>query len=143
MYVLFILILPFETPGWLLLLLSFFLGLTIDIFPQGISGWGNTIGIHTSATVLMGFLRPTVLSWLNPRDEYESGTTPGSRDYGMTWYFLYAIILVAFHHIILFYLEDFSLRHFFHTFIRFLFSTFFTVLLVMIWEGFRFRPRIN
>ena len=31
MYVLFILLLPFETPNWILLVLSFFLGLSIDI----------------------------------------------------------------------------------------------------------------
>ena len=31
-YVLFILLLPFETPNWVLLVLSFFLGLSVDIF---------------------------------------------------------------------------------------------------------------
>ena len=34
-YILFILILPFETPGWLLLVLAFILGMIIDVFPQG------------------------------------------------------------------------------------------------------------
>ena len=32
MYVLFILLLPFETPRWLLLLSGFLLGLSVDIF---------------------------------------------------------------------------------------------------------------
>ena len=143
LYVLFILLLPFEIPGWLLLFLSFVMGLSIDIFPQGVAGSGNTLGIHTAATVLMAFIRPFVLSWINPRDEYESGTIPGARDYGINWYFLYSLILISIHHFTLFYLEDFSLRHFFHTFIRFIFSTLFTFLLVLIWEGFRYRPRIK
>ena len=46
MYVLFILLLPFETPNWILLVLSFFLGLSIDIF-------SNTLGMHASASVFM------------------------------------------------------------------------------------------
>ncbi len=142
-YVLFILLLPFETPGWLLLMLSFLLGLTIDIFPQGIAGWGSTLGIHTAATVLVAFLRPSVLAWINPRDEYEPGTLPGSSDYGIGWFFLYALILIGIHHFVLFYLEDFSLHHFFHTFFRSVLSLIFTILLVLIWEGFRYRPRIN
>ncbi len=142
-YVLFILLLPFETPGWLLLVLSFILGLSIDIFPQGLAGWGNTLGIHTAATVLLAFARPLVLDWINPRGEYESGTSPGSKDHGIGWFFLYVLILIGIHHFALFFLEDFSLRHFFHTFIRFVFSLFFTILLVLIVEGFRYRPRIN
>ena len=43
-YVLFILLLPFETPGWILLLFAFSLGLTIDMF-------SDTAGVHASATV--------------------------------------------------------------------------------------------
>ena len=140
-YILFILVLPFETPGWLLLLLAFMLGVSIDIFPQGIAGWGNTLGTHTMATVLAAFLRPTVLGWLNPRDEYEKGTSPGSGDYGIRWFILYAVLLTGIHHFVLFFIEDFSLRLFFHTFTRFILSWIFTLFLVLIWEGFRYSPR--
>ena len=44
MYVLFILLLPFETPNWLLLLLSFFLGLSVDVaaITKG-KGWQGVI----------------------------------------------------------------------------------------------------
>ncbi len=142
-YVLFILILPFETPGWMLLLSAFFMGLFIDIFPQGIPGAGDTLGVHTASTVLMAFLRPTVLRWINPRGDYEKGTEPSVKDYGFSWYFLYAVILVGIHHFVLFFLEDFSLLHFLHTFFRFGLSLFFTLLLVFIWEGFRYRPRLS
>lgn len=140
-YVLFILVLPFETPGWLLLISAFALGFTIDIFPQGIAGEGGTLGIHTASSVLAAFIRPGVLNWINARGEYESGTIPSARDYGFTWYFLYTLIIVGVHHFALFYLEDFSLRHFLHTFARFVLSWFFTLIIIYLWEGFRFRPR--
>ena len=142
-YVLFILILPFETPGWLLLISAFLMGLFIDVFPQGIPGVGSTLGVHITATVLMAFMRPYVLNWINPRGEYELGTVPGSKDYDFGWYFLYVLILVGIHHFVLFFIEDFSLWHFFHTFLRFILSLFFTMILVFIWEGFRYKPRIN
>ena len=50
-YILFILLMPFETPGWMLLFAGFALGLSVDMF-------GQTLGMHTSATVFMAFLRP-------------------------------------------------------------------------------------
>src|SRR6056297_4336346 len=64
LYVLFILILPFETPKWMLLLLAFILGMVVDLF-------SHTPGMHTSATVFMAFLRPYVLEFFSPRDGYE------------------------------------------------------------------------
>ncbi len=140
-YILFILILPFDTPGWLLLLSAFFLGFIIDVFPQGIAGAGTTLGIHTTATVLLAFMRPTVLRWINPRGEYEKGSIPGSRDYGFGWFLLYILILTGIHHFVLFFLEDFSLLHFFHTFFRFILSLSFTILIILILEGFRYSPR--
>ena len=142
-YVLFILILPFETPGWLILVSAFMLGISMDVFPQGIAGGGSTLGIHTSATLLVAFLRPLVLRWINTRGEYEKGTEPRARDYGFPWYFLYAVIIIGIHHFVLFYLEDYSILHFFRTFVRFLFSLFFTLLLVLIWEALRYKPRLN
>ena len=69
MYVLFILLLPFETPRWLLLISGFAIGISIDLF-------ANTLGMHTSATVFMAFLRPYILKLLMPHDEYEQSTYP-------------------------------------------------------------------
>ncbi|MDD3744123.1 MAG: rod shape-determining protein MreD, partial [Lentimicrobiaceae bacterium] len=44
LYLLFILLLPFEVPGWLLLIASFSLGFCIDIF-------SHSIGLHAAASV--------------------------------------------------------------------------------------------
>lgn len=66
LYVLFILLLPFETPAWLLLVSGFALGLTVDLFM-------NTPGLHAAATVLTAFVRPFVLRILLP----VTGMNPG------------------------------------------------------------------
>ena len=101
-YVIFILLLPFKTPTWALLGLAFLLGISVDLF-------ANTPGMHSTATVLMAFLRPYVLSIIAPRDGYETGTFPRLYYYGFFWFLKYAAILVTIHHLSLFYLEIFRL----------------------------------
>lgn len=123
-YVLFILLLPFETPNWVLLVLSFFLGLSVDIF-------SNTLGMHASASVFMAYLRPYVLNYLSVRDGYEQGTAPGVFHYGFGWFFKYCIVLVLAHHSFLFFIEIFSFSNLSETIIRIIFSAFFTLTLLV------------
>lgn len=128
-YVMFILVLPFETPGWLLLILAFILGLTVDLF-------SNTLGMHSTATVVMAFLRPYVLKIISPRDGYESETLPQMRYYGASWFIRYAAILIFVHHFVLFYIEVFRVSNFFNTFVRVILSSIFTIILVLISQYF-------
>ena len=95
-YVMFILLLPFELPSWLLLILSFTTGLTMDLF-------SGTPGMQTSATVLAGFIRPYVLRITSPRDGYETGAVPSMMVYGFRWFLIDASIVVFVHHLALFY----------------------------------------
>jgi hypothetical protein len=138
-YIWFILILPFNTPGWVLLVTAFFLGLGIDAFPQGLAGNGSTLGTHAAATVAIAFLRPTVLRWINPREEYRQETLPDARSYGLIWFAGYVLIMAGIHHFILFFLEDLSLRDLFRTLWRVLLSSLFSFILILIWEGTRIR----
>lgn len=128
-YILFILILPFEIPKWFLLVLGFILGITIDLF-------SGTIGMHSSATVMMAFLRPYVLKVISPRDGYESETLPQLRFYGFNWFLKYSIILIFIHHLFLFYIEVFRFSHFFTTLLRVILSSIFTIILVLISQYF-------
>ncbi len=124
LYVLFILLLPFDTPPWLLLVLSFFMGLSIDVF-------SNTIGIHASACVFMGFLRPYILNYISVRDNYECNIEQGLYIYGFSWFFKYALILILAHHSFLFIVEVFSFNNFGDTLIRIILSSIFTLILVI------------
>ena len=128
-YILYILILPFETPKWLLLVLGFILGITIDLF-------SGTVGMHSSATVIMAFFRPYVLKVISPRDGYESETLPQLRYYGVNWFLKYSVILILIHHFFLFYIEVFRFSNFFTTFVRVILSSIFTIVLVLISQYF-------
>ncbi|MGQ1908768.1 rod shape-determining protein MreD [Marinifilum sp. RC60d5] len=124
MYVLFILLLPFEIPNWLLLLLSFLVGISVDIF-------SGTVGMHASACVFMGYLRPYVLNYLSLRDGYEIGSYPGISSYGFAWFFKYSLTLIIAHHSFLFIIEVFSFANFSETLVRIIFSGFFSLILIV------------
>lgn len=133
LYVLFIIFLPFETPKWLVLILGFVLGLTVDSFT-------STLGMHTSATVFLAFCRAYLLKLIEPRDGYTFNSRPGLQVMGLTWYLTYVVVLVLLHHTFLFYTEAFKFTHFFTTFGRVLASSFFTVLLIFVVQLFNYKP---
>src|ERR1700740_3688647 len=64
-YIMFLLMLPFETMPLLVLLLSFAVGISVDIFY-------DTQGIHASSCVVLGFVRFYFLRLLAPREGYEA-----------------------------------------------------------------------
>jgi len=131
-YVLFILLLPFDTPRWLLLIIGFMLGLSVDILSE-------TMGMHTSATVLMAFLRPSVLSMFSPREGYEKGSLPRIHFYGIQWFVQYTLVLVFAHHTMLFLTEIFRIQDFFHILLRIILSTLFSVSIISLSQYFVFR----
>jgi rod shape-determining protein MreD len=132
LYVLFILMLPVETPGWLLLLLSLLMGLSIDLFE-------NTAGMHASASVFMAFCRPYLLQMISPREGFDRGSKLTIQKFGINWFLTYAGILIFLHHFVLFYLEIFRFSAFFSTLLRVILSSVFTLGLVVITQ-FLFNP---
>jgi len=127
LYVYFILLLPFITPKWLLLVSAFLIGITVDFF-------SNTMGINAAASVMMAFARPFVIKAISTGTEYEIGERPSLKNQDIKWFVYYCLILILIHHFVLFYLEVFRFREFFSTFIRVILSTAFTFLLVMLSE---------
>ena len=126
-YIYFILLLPFETPRWLLLSGAFLLGITIDIF-------SNTPGLNAAACVMMAFIRPFIISSISSGTEFMMGTHPSLKNQGIKWFAYYSVILILSHHFVLFYLEIFRFTEFFQTLLRILLSTAFTLLLVFLSE---------
>ncbi|NVO01609.1 MAG: rod shape-determining protein MreD [Bacteroidetes bacterium] len=133
-YILFILLLPFETPKWLLLLSAFFLGISIDMFL-------NTVGMHLIACLFIAFIRPSVISSVSSNKDYEQLEAPSVRDLGLTWFLSYTTILVFTHHFLFFFLEVFSFNGFFHTILKTLLSAIFTIVFVLISQFLFARPK--
>ncbi len=134
LYVLFVLWLPFETPGWLLLVSAFAMGLVIDISSA-------TIGYHTIATVFMAYFRFHLLRFIAPHDGYESGMQPTISSLGFPWFMKYITILVLAHHLVLFWIESFSFGDLPYATLRALASSVFTILLILICQFLTMRPK--
>lgn len=123
-YILFILLLPIETPNWLLLLSALLLGLTIDMF-------GNTSGMHAAASVMVAFARPKILQLIAPRDGYEAETKLTPFVMGFKWFITYVSLSVLLHHLVYFYIEAFRFSEFFFTFFKAIFNSIITILLII------------
>lgn len=125
LYILFVLLLPFETPNILLFVLSFILGLTIDAFY-------DTPGLHAAACTLLALVRVLFISITVQKDGFDNEPEPTLSIMGFRWFFTYALILTLFHHFFLFNLEVFRLSEIDYTLVRFLLSTVFTVFLILV-----------
>lgn len=126
-YPLFILLLPFETPVVLLMLLAFAMGLTIDTF-------SNTAGMHAAACVLMAYLRTNVLNALLPKhlSEYPN-QSPGVKNMGWMPFLTYALFLVLVHHVFFFTVELWSLSKVGYLLIKILASSLTTMLFILVY----------
>jgi rod shape-determining protein MreD len=125
MYILFVLLLPFETPNLVLFALSFILGLTIDAFY-------DTPGLHTTACVLLAFVRILFISITVQKEGFDNEPEPTLSIMGFRWFFTYALILTVFHHFFLFNMEVFRFSEIQYTLGRVLLSSLFTVFLILV-----------
>jgi len=123
-YILFIMLLPLSTPRYLLLFLAFITGLTIDIF-------SDSLGIHASATVFIAFIRPSIIRMISSREE-DRNDYPGLKQNKLNWFIYYTALMVFLHHFILFYLDYFTFAHFFHTLIKVVMSSIFSIFIIVL-----------
>lgn len=133
-YILFILILPFETPGWLSLSLAFLLGISIDAF-------SNSLGMHAGATVFTAFMREFLLKVMAPRDGYDSGHSPHYGEMGLVWFLIYGGILTLLHHTFLFILEDFNFARFFYHLFKAILSGIFSLVIMLVLLLVSYKPK--
>ncbi len=126
-YPLFILLLPFETPVWALLLLGFVTGLTVDSFM-------NTAGMHACATVLMAYLRTNVLNALLPRNLSEyANQQPSIKSMGWMPFLVYSSFLIVLHHILFFTVELWSFTNIGTLLLKILASTITSMLFIVVY----------
>jgi rod shape-determining protein MreD len=126
-YLMFVILLPFETPGWLLLTSSFAAGLSVDIFT-------GSLGIHAAATTFVAFTRPFMVRALLPKLDKGSGYLPGINSMGLATFSVYTLIFVFIHHFILFFIEVFRFSETGSILLRVLFSTLLSSAMIIILE---------
>ena len=102
-YVLFVMLLPFDMPKWQLVIVGFLVGMVVDIF-------SGTPGLNAAATVFMAFARPYIIGITTRKSDIEEKTEPSVTEMGLKWFVVYAILLLVLHNLFLFWLEAFSVK---------------------------------
>ena len=102
-YVLFVLLLPFDTPKWQLLIDGFLIGIAVDIF-------NGTPGLNAAATVFLAFMRPYIIGITTRKSDVEDKNAPTVTEMGLQWFAVYALLLLLLHNLVLFWLEAFSIK---------------------------------
>lgn len=119
-YILFIILYPVNGNKSGLLVSSFLLGLTMDLFL-------NSGGVHAASCVLLAYFRPSIFKFsFGLSYEYQ---TVRLNDVLTPERFSFILIAVVLHHIILFILEIFTFEFFWSIIIRTLISTLFTIII--------------
>lgn len=99
LYLMALLFLPLEMSFVGAMITGLLLGLTVDLFY-------NTTGIHAAASVFIMFIRPYWMAINKPRSGYEVNDLPMISNYGLTWFVIYALPLIALHALVVFLLES-------------------------------------
>ena len=101
LYIILIINLPIKIKKWFLLSYAFLLGITLDFT-------NSTLGFHSTATVLIGFLKPLISRLSIPHNTLGDLDIIDINKIGIKAYLIYSITLIITHNTCLFYIEYLS-----------------------------------
>lgn len=133
-YPLAIFMLPVKSSKTLLIIISFIMGIGLDLFY-------DSPGIHSATLVFTGYIRNIAIAFLEPYEGYNMDDVPTIRHFGLSWFFTYSSILLFIHIFTYFFLEAFSYVFFFEIFINTILSFFISLIIIVIYQ-FIFRPKL-
>lgn len=133
-YLLAILSFPINIRSFSLILISFGLGLFIDVFY-------DTLGLHAAAATLLAFLRPYWLKAISPNGGYDDSNNPTLKEMGIGWYISYSLPLVFAFSLMFFTADQWGTGGLFGVLNKSLFSSIFTVILAIIVQLLFFKRR--
>lgn len=123
LYVLFIVLFPLRNNRLAFISIAFFLGISVDMF-------SDTGGIHAGASVFLAYIRPLITKFsFGTLNEFHSVKF---NNIDFIKRITYIIIIVFFHHLMLFSLEYFSLTHIITILKHTLLSGLFTAILILL-----------
>jgi hypothetical protein len=134
LYVLGILVLPSSIRTVPLLIIAFFLGLTLDVFYE-------TIGMHAAAATAIAFVRPLWLKATSPTGGYDEAETPSLPEIGIGRFISYAFPLVFLYSLVFFTADQWGTGGLVGILNKSLFSSIFTTLLVILVQLLFFKRR--
>jgi rod shape-determining protein MreD len=121
---LFILLLPFETPRLLLMIIGLLAGLCLDAFL-------GSIGMHAAACLLVGYLRPFLINVITPKGtEFE--ISPNIHSQGLPWFIIYTGLTMLIYLTFYFMVEAATFYNFFFLLVKIILSTCVSVMFMIV-----------
>lgn len=124
-YIFFIFLLPIGIPNFLLFLISFLTGLTIDAFY-------DSVGVHAAACVGLALFRVSFHKITIDVDLKDSFNTPSLGLMGTKWFMSYVFFGTFVHHFFLFLIETFTFANFLYTLASTILSSIFTTCIIVL-----------
>ena len=100
-YPLFIFLLPHDLNIFILFIVSFVFGFSIDVF-------SNTYGLHASASLIVAIFRKPIYTLFKPRDDYDIQMELSYHNMEFQWILFVQGSLILIHHFWFFLLEIFK-----------------------------------
>ncbi|SFF24284.1 Rod shape-determining protein MreD [Thermoflexibacter ruber] len=126
-YISFLLFLPFSMNLFLMMLIGFVTGITVDLFY-------DTLGVHAFSCVLLTYMRPYLANLIKPSGGYEANMKPYLSFMGFRWFLTYTVLLTTIHHLSLFFLEAWSMNLLFFTLSKAILSIVFTSFVIVLFQ---------
>jgi len=130
---LWIMLVPIQTPKWLLVVGGFLVGLGVDWFY-------DSPGVHASAATFVAFIRPIVLTYIEPRGGYNRVPIPSKFHLGLNWFVTYASVMLFAYLLFYFSMEVFTPSLIGTIVVKTVFSFILSILLVLLYM-FIFDPK--
>ncbi len=132
-YPIMILMLPFELNAIVTMAVALFLGLSVDAF-------SNTFGLHASSALFIGYLRPTIIRYIKPKEGYDTSLLPSIQDMGAVWFLAYGSVMIFLHHLWFFSFEILRFDLFFLILGKAFLSFIFSLALVILFQYIFYKP---
>ena len=125
-YILFLIMLPVNLNKSLTLIVCFITGLVMDLY-------SNTHGLHASACLLLGLVRPFIIEiFFNPTDKNYNKTIPTLSKMGIKNFLTFSFILTLIFNFYYYLVDIWSVHHLVYMFIKIILSTIVSLILFLV-----------
>lgn len=132
-YIWFIILLPNNFPKWLVMILGFLMGFTMDVFSA-------QLGFHTATATLTATIKPMLLSWFV--NNFDNNTfRPSISEMGFLSYLGFVSAMTFLHTLVYNLIESFSFAEILSLLLRVLISSLISVGLILISDALFIKER--
>ena len=127
LYLIPIITLPYDTPKWILMIVSIYTGILLDLDPINFR-----LGMHSSILIFIAFIKPTLQKLILNKKTIEERYPLNLKKIGYKNFSLLAISIILIHNSLIFMMEYFVFFNFYILFLKVIISSLITYIVILI-----------